>query len=240
MGSPASSGSARRSASTRYRRTRPHRAGGWCRAPSRSARACHPSADGRDHALDRGDVAGAAALRHEPASAAGARRQGCGTARRGRGPSGTSPSRARRRAARGDRQRGAEVRDDVRRRVRRTGARRSRAASTIDGDPSSAMTRPWGSRSSELLGDASRPQPASRTVSSPRSGSRSRTVGTPARHRVGDPVVGPPSQSRGAGRPSLNRSRSRLGAGRRSAGSSPGHRRRPLGRAGRSTRRPIP
>ena len=71
------------------------------------------------------------------------------------------------------------------------GASRSRAASTIRLDPSSATTWPRGSRSASSSVTRPLPQPASSTRSSPRSGSRSSTAGAPARHRVGDAVVRP-------------------------------------------------
>ena len=56
------------------------------------------------------------------------------------------------------------------------GARRSRAASIIAGDPSRAMTRPSGSRDASCSVTRPVPQPASRTRSSPSSGSRSSTA----------------------------------------------------------------
>ncbi len=71
------------------------------------------------------------------------------------------------------------------------GASRSRAASIIDGEPSSATTRPRGRRFASSSVTRPLPQPASRTRSSPSSGSRSRTARPPAGLRVGDPVVGP-------------------------------------------------
>ena len=50
------------------------------------------------------------------------------------------------------------------------------AASIIDAEPSTAITRPSGSRSSSISVTRPEPQPASSTVSSPRSGSRSSTA----------------------------------------------------------------
>ena len=56
------------------------------------------------------------------------------------------------------------------------GARRSRATSTIEGDPSTAMTRPRGRRCRSRSVTRPDPQPASITVSPPASGRRSRTL----------------------------------------------------------------
>ena len=59
--------------------------------------------------------------------------------------------------------------------VVRSGSSVSRAFSTIDGDPSTANTWPSGSRSCSTCVTRPEPQPASSTVSSPFSGSRSST-----------------------------------------------------------------
>jgi hypothetical protein len=57
----------------------------------------------------------------------------------------------------------------------RVGPSRSRAASIIEGDSSIAITRPCGSRSISACVMRPEPQPASSTVSSPRSSRRSST-----------------------------------------------------------------
>ena len=60
--------------------------------------------------------------------------------------------------------------------VARSGGSASRACSTIEGAESTATTCPSGSRSSSSAVTRPEPQPASSTVSSPRSGSRSSTA----------------------------------------------------------------
>ena len=59
--------------------------------------------------------------------------------------------------------------------VLRAGSSAARACSTIEGAESTATTRPRGRRSSSIRVTRPEPQPASSTVSSPRSGSRSST-----------------------------------------------------------------
>ena len=70
-------------------------------------------------------------------------------------------------------------------------ASRSRAASTIDGEPSSAMTRPVGQALGELLGDAAAAAAGieDALVAPERQAIEDRRA--PARHRVGDAVVRP-------------------------------------------------
>ena len=115
-------------------------------------------------------------------------------------------------------------------------ASRSRAASTIDGDASSATTCPSGRRSASCSVTRPEPQPASSTVSSPRSGSRSRTF-EPQR------VIGwatrsyeAPSQSCGAR--ALARLSQRPRAPSTAGARVPGRPSRPPRRPGR--RSPIP
>ena len=57
----------------------------------------------------------------------------------------------------------------------RSGSRNARASATIAAEPSTAITRPAGSRSSSIAVTRPVPHPASSTVSSPRNGSRSTT-----------------------------------------------------------------
>ena len=94
---------------------------------------------------------------------------GCGRARRGRGSSGRRRWRRRRPPARR-----APARSGRRPCASSTGRRTERTASTIEGEPSTATTRPRGSRSISIPVTRPLPQPASSTTSSPLSSSRSR------------------------------------------------------------------
>jgi hypothetical protein len=71
---------------------------------------------------------------------------------------------------------GSEVeRGEVATRSSARSPRRSRAASIIDAEASTPMTRPCSRRAASASVTRPEPQPASSTVSSPRSGRRSRT-----------------------------------------------------------------
>ena len=96
--------------------------------------------------------------------------QARGRAGRGRAPSGRRRWRRPRRPARP-----APARSGRRPAPRPPGRRTSRTFSTIEAEPSTATTRPSGSRSISSPVTRPLPQPASSTVSSPRSGSRSST-----------------------------------------------------------------
>ncbi len=92
-------------------------------------------------------------------------------------------------------------------------ASRSRAMAIIDGDPSSAITRPSRQPLQQVLGDPTRPAAGveHRLVAAQRQPVKD--VGTPAGHRIGDPVVGGavpvPRRRRSSAK------RGRLGNGRR-------------------------
>ena len=124
----------------------------------------------RSPALDGRDVARAAALRDEAAAGLERARAGGRTARRGRRSSGTWRSRGSRRPARSS--------SSSSRSATNTSTRspsRSRACSTIAGEPSTATTWPRGSRSTSAAVTRPVPQPASSTARHRRSSSRSST-----------------------------------------------------------------
>ena len=147
------------------------------------------AADVGDRGANRGDVPVAAALRDEPAArphdpgevpeqAVVVRdpvegRGGQDRVRRSPRPAGAAPSGRRPRS----------------RPVAANGASRARAASTIAGDPSSATTRPAGSRAEQLLGHPAGPAAGveHRLVAPQREATQD--VGAPAGHRVRDAVV---------------------------------------------------
>ena len=134
------------------------------RAPRRRPPSARPQ-EGRDVAL-------AAALRDEPAARLERLVQAREQQRRGRRSSGR---RRWRRPRRPVRRRTSSVRL-AQSTVARSAGSAARACSTIEGAASTATTCPSGSRSSSIAVTRPEPQPASSTVSSPRSGSRSSTA----------------------------------------------------------------
>ena len=121
-------------------------------------------------AWKRSTLPAAAALRDQAAARAQRRVTAARTGRRGRPSSGRRRSRRRRRPARR-----APARSGRPGRPWCAPPSASRACSTIEGAESTATTRPRGSRSSSSCVTRPEPQPASSTVSSPVSGSRSST-----------------------------------------------------------------
>ena len=160
-----------------------------------------------------GDVALAAALRLHRARPAAARRRGAGT---GSSWSSDPVERRRWRTPRRPARRAPARRG--RRRAARPGRRASRApCSIIDGEASTPITRPRGSRSTSSAVTRPLPQPASSTVSSPRSGSRSSTSRRP---------LAPAGRRRGGRRRRPSRGVRRARPRRLTAPSSPGRARR--------------